>query len=62
VLTPCTILPKGGKVQNLMHHFKYNGMHQIGNILGNIAGAQLNKNPKFAAIDILYLCRCTKAG
>src|SRR4051812_47587475 len=26
---------KGGKVQNLMHHFKYMGMQQIGNLLGN---------------------------
>ena len=42
---------KGGKVQNLMHHFKYKGMHRIGNLLGNIAGGQLSKNEKFATVD-----------
>src|SRR6185437_14010669 len=35
---------KGGKIQNLMHQFKYKGIRQIGNLLGNIAGEQLNKN------------------
>ncbi|MDB5030917.1 phosphoribosyltransferase family protein [Mucilaginibacter sp.] len=44
---------KGGKVQNLMHHFKYKGMHQIGNLLGNIAGGQLSKNKKFTTVDYI---------
>lgn len=44
---------KGGKVQNLMHHFKYKGMQQIGNLLGNIAGAQLVKNEKFASVNYI---------
>ena len=44
---------KGSKVQNLMHHFKYNGMQQIGNLLGNIAGKQLNTNEKFAGVDYI---------
>ncbi len=44
---------KGGKVQNLMHHFKYSGMGKIGNILGDIAGSQLIQNQKFAAIDYI---------
>jgi ComF family protein len=44
---------KGGKVQNLMHHFKYKGMQRIGNILGNIAGDQLKQNKKFATIDYI---------
>ncbi|GAA4098069.1 ComF family protein [Mucilaginibacter panaciglaebae] len=44
---------KGGKVQNLMHHFKYKGMQQIGNVLGNIAGLQLATNPRFASIDYI---------
>src|SRR5579872_939600 len=35
---------KGGKIQNLMHQFKYKGMHQLGNLLGNIAGGQLINN------------------
>ncbi|MDB5158108.1 MAG: amidophosphoribosyltransferase [Mucilaginibacter sp.] len=44
---------KGGKVQNLMHHFKYKGMQKIGNLLGNIAGNQLIKNEKFAGVDYI---------
>ena len=44
---------KGGKVQNLMHHFKYKGMQQIGVVAGNIAGAQLAKNDIFKTVDII---------
>ena len=44
---------KGGKVQNLMHHFKYKGMQQIGVVAGNIAGAQLVKNDIFKTVDII---------
>ncbi|MDB4921709.1 ComF family protein [Mucilaginibacter sp.] len=44
---------KGGKIQNLMHQFKYNGMHQIGNLLGNMAGEQLNKNEIFNTVDFI---------
>ena len=44
---------KGGNVQNLMHHFKYSGMKQIGNILGNIAGNQLAENPVFNTVDYI---------
>jgi ComF family protein len=44
---------KGGNVQNLMHHFKYSGMKQIGNILGNIAGNQLTENPVFNTVDYI---------
>lgn len=44
---------KGGKVQNLMHHFKYKGMQQIGIILGEIAGTQLVKNEVFKTVDII---------
>jgi ComF family protein len=44
---------KGGKVQNLMHHFKYSGMHRIGNILGCIAGDQLKQNNKFSTADYI---------
>lgn len=44
---------KGGKVQNLMHHFKYNGMKQIGNVLGNIAGSQLKQNPIIDTVDYI---------
>src|SRR6201996_3165688 len=44
---------KGGKVQNLMHHFKYSGMQRIGNVVGNIAGSQLADNESFASADYI---------
>jgi ComF family protein len=44
---------KGGNVQNLMHHFKYSGMKQIGNLAGNIAGTQLAENPVFNTVDYI---------
>jgi ComF family protein len=44
---------KGGKVQNLMHHFKYKGMQKIGDLLGNIAGAHLIENPIFNTADLI---------
>jgi len=44
---------KGGKVQNLMHRFKYKGQKEIGNLLGEIAGAQLIKNEVFKKADII---------
>ena len=44
---------KGGKMQHLMHQFKYKGIQKIGNLLGNIAGEQLAKNPVFRSVDII---------
>ena len=44
---------KGGKVQNLMHHFKYKGMQQIGVLLGNMAGEQLVKSTVFSSVDMI---------
>lgn len=44
---------KGGKMQHLMHQFKYRGIQNIGNLLGNIAGDQLNKNPVFSSADLI---------
>src|ERR1700712_888552 len=44
---------KGGKIQNLMHQFKYKGMRQIGNLLGNIAGGQLMNNKIFNTVDVI---------
>jgi len=44
---------KGGKMQHLMHQFKYKGVQNIGNLLGNIAGEQLNKNPVFSNADLI---------
>jgi len=42
---------KGGKVQQMMHHFKYDGMQRIGNITGAIAGKQLAQNNTFKTVD-----------
>ena len=44
---------KGGTVQNMMHHFKYSGMHKIGNVLGSIAGSQLKQNTIFNTVDYI---------
>ncbi|MDB5145842.1 MAG: ComF family protein [Mucilaginibacter sp.] len=44
---------KGGKMQHLMHQFKYKGMQKIGHLLGNIAGEQLAKNPIFNTVDLI---------
>ena len=44
---------KGGKVQNLMHQFKYNGMQKIGNLLGTIAGEQLKNSELFNTADFI---------
>jgi ComF family protein len=44
---------KGGKVQNLMHHFKYKGMQEIGVLLGNIAGEQLARSDIFSSVDVI---------
>lgn len=42
---------KGGKVQNLVHSLKYKGIKQVGNRLGELAGAQLVKNEIFKTVD-----------
>jgi ComF family protein len=42
---------KGGKVQKMMHHFKYDGQQRIGNMLGAVAGKQLAKNDIFKTAD-----------
>lgn len=44
---------KGGKIQQLMHNFKYKGVQNIGHMLGNIAGEQLLKSPVFKNVDII---------
>jgi ComF family protein len=58
---------KGGKVQNLVHQFKYNGQQRIGNLLGSIAGKQLRQNIIFTAADMiipvpLHKSRLNKRG
>ena len=44
---------KGGKMQHLMHQFKYRGVKKIGNVLGNIAGSQLAQSPVFKTVDAI---------
>jgi ComF family protein len=44
---------KGGKIQNLMHHFKYKGMQQIGILVGNIAGGQLKESNVFNTAELI---------
>jgi ComF family protein len=44
---------KGGKVQNMMHRFKYKNMPLIGNKLGNIAGLQLAQSKVTGPIDVI---------
>lgn len=44
---------KGGKVQNMMHRFKYKGMHEIGNLMGEIGGRQLAQSDIFKSADFI---------
>jgi ComF family protein len=44
---------KGGKVQNMMHQFKYKNMPRIGNRLGQIAGKQLASAPVYQTVDVI---------
>lgn len=44
---------KGGKMQHLMHQFKYKGIQKIGVLLGNIAGERLAKNTVFDSADMI---------
>jgi ComF family protein len=44
---------KGGKMQHLMHQFKYKGVQKIGNLLGNIAGGQLAASPAFSSAALI---------
>jgi ComF family protein len=58
---------KGGKMQHLMHNFKYKGVQKIGILLGNIAREQLMQNPVFKNVDVvipvpLHKSRLRKRG
>lgn len=58
---------KGGKVQQLMHQFKYKNTPLIGNKLGNLAGRQLNQSKAFQYVDAvipvpLHKSRLRKRG
>lgn len=44
---------KGGKVQQLMHQFKYQNRPLIGNMLGQMAGRQLISSNAFKQVDAI---------
>ncbi len=44
---------KGGKVQSLIHQFKYKGKTDIGNYLGKVLGRQLCNQPLWEPIDAI---------
>ncbi len=44
---------KGGKVQNLMHHLKYKGIKELGNLAGEMAGSELIRNDVFKTVDVI---------
>ncbi|RYD86508.1 MAG: ComF family protein [Sphingobacteriales bacterium] len=44
---------KGGNVQNMVHRFKYDGVQQIGVLLGEIAAGQLVQNEIFRSVEAI---------
>ncbi|HWD90587.1 MAG TPA: phosphoribosyltransferase family protein [Mucilaginibacter sp.] len=44
---------KGGKMQHLMHQFKYKGRSKIGNVLGHIAAGQLTQSSFYHNLDAI---------
>jgi len=44
---------KGGKVQNALHHLKYNGKQEIGRMLGSWFGAELKKQQLHTELDCI---------
>ncbi len=44
---------KGGKVQHLVHNFKYKGFTQIGEYIGEVYGKELMKSSRFADADYI---------
>ncbi len=44
---------KGGKVQNIVHQFKYKGKTEVGIYLGKILGRQLKSHPVWEPIDVI---------
>ncbi len=44
---------KGGTVQRLMHHFKYENQPEIGTLLGQLAGKELLKSDFLDGVDCL---------
>ncbi len=44
---------KGGKVQKLIHRFKYKGFRDIGRFLGTIHGGELKKSVFYQGLDLV---------
>lgn len=44
---------KGNRVQQLIHHLKYKGKKQLGNVLGLILAEQLRNAPLYQGIDLI---------
>ncbi|MBE0662313.1 MAG: ComF family protein [Bacteroidales bacterium] len=44
---------KGGKVQHLMHQFKYRGQYEIGVYLGRLYGSELKQEDAFRDIEMV---------
>ena len=52
---------KGGKMQHLMHQFKYKGMQKIGNVLGEYRRRAIKNNPIFKSADVIIPVRLHKS-
>lgn len=44
---------KAGRVQHLIHNFKYKGKLEVGRTLGRMFGSDLKQSPDFSGIDLL---------
>ena len=44
---------KGGRTQQLIHNFKYNGKRQIGEEIGKMYGLLLKEAPLFKSVDLI---------
>lgn len=49
----CYFFSKSGKVQHLIHQFKYRGKKQIGIYIGDLYGRELKKSPYYKNIDLI---------
>lgn len=47
----CYYFTKAGKVQHLIHQFKYKGYKEIGSYIGQLYGPELKKSPDFETIS-----------
>jgi len=52
-VSACYFFSKGGKVQHLLHQFKYKGGYEIGVYLGRLYGAELKQEPAYQDIELV---------